>query len=88
MTKVWEIVFSEEDEMNEKRSILDNMEIKEQAFGFPLTQIGPQRKSIVGHCPACGSPIYGLLTITSEKPEIVYSCTCRSKTISDTMMTK
>ena len=37
-------------------------------------------KTIVGHCPQCGAPIYGKSLIRgNEIPESVYSCTCWRK---------
>lgn len=68
------------------KSILDGIEVKEH--GFPLNKncVGGTCKTeklvIVGHCPDCGSPIYGphTVTLTSGNAIVQYSCTCHSVT--------
>ena len=65
--------------MSDEKSILDSLPVDDKAF--PLRQsIRPARQDIVGHCPHCGSPIFGPLSIVAgEIAQITYSCHCLRK---------
>ncbi len=64
------------------KSILDGIEVEDNAF--PLRKNLPGEKSIpllsvVGHCPSCGSPVYGdKYVVSGEVPRVTRSCACQA----------
>ena len=78
----------------ELKSVLDNMETKEEGFPLGSSRLAvPPRLEIVGACPSCGSPIYGNRTIEATcrpVPVVYFSCTCcpGKKTFEETVKTK
>lgn len=85
--------------MNSKsKSVLDNVPVEDKAF--PLKKDQPhygQAESwqpaleVVGHCPNCGSPIYGSPRIAlNAVPQVKHSCECRNtpKPFADTIQAK
>lgn len=73
--------------MNQGKSVLDNMKIKET--GFPLTEpFGlpsqnvtaerfPDMDMIVSNCPRCNSPIYGPQAVKcGSVAKVTRTCTC------------
>lgn len=46
---------------------------------LPSPKIDVKVKSVLGHCPTCGAPIYGPPIIKEgDQPKVTYSCHCRS----------
>jgi len=43
-----------------------------------IIMVKKEEYGIVGHCPECGCPIYGKLTLSSEDEDIpiIMSCEC------------
>lgn len=73
-------------EEKKDKSVLDGIPVEDKAF--PLHKGGTSAAGcgkdpqlvIVGHCPQCGGPCYGKMTVfANEKPPIVYSCNCFRK---------
>lgn len=72
------------EDLKSRKSILEGMEIKEH--GMEVLKRNPpkggssvvySRMVVVGHCPQCGSPIYGNRDIgPNEVPCILRSCSC------------
>ena len=72
-----------EQELTIRKSILDGIPVVDKAF--PLNKEcsskiwdGGRFLSVVGSCPSCGGPVYGLSTVAEdeEKPPVKYSCDC------------
>lgn len=62
------------------KSLLDNVKVEDKAF--PLRLSPPKPAFIVGHCPACGAPIYGPSSVSEcETPVVTRSCVCVIKRI-------
>lgn len=77
---------------NMSKSVLDGMPVTESGLPPAGNKAFPQQTpilGIVGHCPACGSPIFGPSIVSlNDKPEIKFSCQCREvKSLADTMRT-
>jgi len=73
-----EMVMSEEGE----KSVLDGIPVQESdSFQALMGKCPPcvsfPNLTVVGHCPCCGSPIYGSHSIASgETPDVRRSCNC------------
>ena len=77
------------------KSLLDDVPVDDKAFPLNKSKLLESYPSldIVGTCPKCGAPIYGMKRILSnvEDPSIKYTCECRvaqQKDLKDTMVTK
>lgn len=65
---------------NKEKSLLDGVPVVTTSeFDELMARTKKKQiKGIVGTCPSCGAPIYGPSICSEEnKPEIIYSCTCR-----------
>ncbi len=78
--------------MNTKKekSVLDNMPVDDVSYKevFSKNYRKNSVKGIVGHCPSCGSPIYGPSICGSEKPDITYVCECKQLAFDGLIHTK
>ena len=63
------------------KSVFDGIKVDDKAF--PLSDrpvVANVPLSVVGHCPACNSPIYGPLTASSSKPiQVRRTCDCQPR---------
>ncbi len=66
-----------------QKSILDGIEVEDSAF--PLRKNLPEQQpsilllAVVGHCPSCGSPVYGdKYVVAGETPRVTRSCACQA----------
>lgn len=80
---------------HETKSILDGMEVKEHGFSLGKTcgaSCKTEKLTVVGHCPTCGSPIYGPRSVTADETVVAkHSCACQqsfNKTFAATVHTK
>lgn len=59
------------------KSVLDGVKVEDKAF--PLFKGDLPNLVVVGHCPTCGNPIYGKVTVArGEVPVTQRSCDCPS----------
>jgi hypothetical protein len=63
------------------KSVLDGIPVEDRAF--PLSGAKDWKRTeaameVVGHCPKCGSPVYGYKYVPEgAAPPVAYSCDCR-----------